>query len=105
MLEKLVCANGILPPNQHFIEICIPAGISYEVVTSDVLPGWQGRDGNVAREFGHRWAREGRSAVLFVPSVVARMERNILMNTTHAEFCNISAGLETPIWWDERLFA
>ena len=34
MLEKLVHWNGALPPNQHFIEITIPKGTSYEVVTS-----------------------------------------------------------------------
>ena len=30
MLEKLVHVNGILPPNQHFVEIETPAGVSYE---------------------------------------------------------------------------
>ena len=40
MLEKLAHFNGILPPNQHFIEITIPNGVSYEVVITDMLPGW-----------------------------------------------------------------
>ena len=28
MLEKLVRASGELPPNQHFIEITIPNGVT-----------------------------------------------------------------------------
>ena len=34
MLEALVHWNGALPPNQHFIEVTIPKGTSYEVVTA-----------------------------------------------------------------------
>lgn len=45
-----------------------------------------------------------RSAVLIVPSVVARMERNMVFHTGHADFQRITTGLETPIWWESRLF-
>lgn len=104
MLEKLVHHSGELPPNQHFIEISIPAGTSYEVFSEAHHAGWSDRSGEVARRFGQRWYEEGRSAILVVPSVVARMERNILFNTNHAEFGMIVPGLETPVWWDTRLF-
>ena len=45
MLEKLVHANGLMPPDQHFIEITLPRGLSYEVVTRDYLHliGWDSR--------------------------------------------------------------
>lgn len=104
MLEKLVHWNGALPPNQHFVEITIPAGLSYEVVTPDVLPDWHTSDGEAARRFARGWYDEGRSVVLLVPSLVARMERNVIINADHAEFPRIEAGLETPVWWDSRLF-
>ena len=81
MLEKLVNWNGTLPPNQHFIEITIPAGLSYEVVTKDSLADWHLPAGDASRRFGHGWAREQRSAVLLVPSIVARME--FLSNSTN----------------------
>jgi hypothetical protein len=32
MLEKLVHGSGVLPANQHFIEIAIPNGVSYEML-------------------------------------------------------------------------
>ena len=53
---------------------------------------------------GRTWYGEGRSALLFVPSVVARMERNIIINTRHADFEGLTVGPETPVWWDRRLF-
>ncbi|SMF28147.1 RES domain-containing protein [Tistlia consotensis] len=104
MLETLVHWNGILPPNQHFVEITLPAGLTYELVTADILPGWHQPGGEAARRFGHRWYAEQRSAVLMVPSVVARVERNVVINAAHPEFQRISCGLETPVWWDQRLF-
>lgn len=105
MLEKLVHGNGRLPPNQHFVEIVLPNGLSYEVVTNDSLPGWHEPDCAVSKTFGEKWALESRSVLLFVPSVVARMEQNILINPMHAEFAQISCGLHQPVWWDNRLFA
>jgi RES domain-containing protein len=101
MLEKLVHFNGILPPNQHFIEISIPAGTSYEIVTKDSLPGWT--DARRARAFGAVWFEEKRSAILIVPSFVAREETNVLINPNHADAKTIRPGLEKPVWWDRRL--
>jgi len=104
MLERLVHSNGMLPPNQHFITITIPNGLSYEVVTSEILPGWYEPDQRISRSFGARWARERRSVILITPSVVARLENNILINPAHEEFGQIAHSLHTPIWWDRRLF-
>lgn len=106
LLEKLVYCNGVLPPNQHFVEATIPAGVSYETVTADILPEWAHPNCASARAFAAAWYREGRSAVLVVPSVVARMERNIIVNVGHEDFThwNIEVGLELPVRWDERLF-
>lgn len=105
MLEKLVHYSGELPPNQHFIEITIPVGTSYEVVNPDLVEGWSNPNGEAARLFGRTWYLEKRSAILMVPSVVARMEQNIIFNTQHEDFSKIKTGLETPVWWDERLFS
>ncbi len=104
MLEKLA-RTGEMPPNQHYVEIAIPAGVSYEVVNPDTLPGWSDRNAAVARAFGAAWLEEARSAMLIVPSVVARIERNVLINPAHEDAARIVPGLETPIWWDARLFA
>jgi RES domain-containing protein len=104
MLEKLAHYNGILPPDQHFIEIQIPAGTSYEHVTKDSLPEWSLRDSPQARAHGSRWLDERRSAILIVPSYVAREESNVLINPHHPEAKAIRPSLEKPVCWDKRLF-
>lgn len=105
MLEKLAGSLGATPPNQHFIAIVLHNGLSYEAVTKDHLPGWDTATPSASREFGARWARERRSTLLFVPSYVARIERNILINLRHPEAKGISVSLPEPVWWDSRLFA
>ena len=107
MLEKLAHWNGIVPDNQHFVKVTIPRGTSYEVATSDAMPGWDSQMNAASR--CRPWAAvpgtsEKRSAILLVPSLVARMERNVIINSHHPEFENMEVSLETPVWWDRRLF-
>ena len=91
LLETLA-RTGEMPRNQHYVEIEIPAGVTYEVVTKDSLPGWCDVDGAVARAFGAAWYAERRSAILIVPSVVTRVERNVLIHPDHEDAGSISVG-------------
>ena len=106
LLEVLANWGRRMPSNQHFVEIAIPAGASYEVVTPDVLPGWHLPRCEASRRFGRDWYEERRSVILLVPSVVARTESNVVINTRHPEYegLDIGIGLETRVWWDRRLF-
>lgn len=104
MLEKLVHGSGALPPNQHFVEITIPRGLTYEVFNEAASPGWDDPTPGISREFGVTWQTSRRSLLLIVPSVVARMERNFLLNPEHPEFVEVTHGLHRPVWWDARLF-
>ncbi len=104
MLEKLARFLGELPPNQRFIEITLPNGLSYEVVSTAHLAGWDDPLAVASKAWGDQWCRECRSAIAFVPSVVARIERNVLINPAHAEFPQITYSLHQPVWWDARLF-
>lgn len=104
MLEILAYVGNNLPPNQHFVEITIPNGLSYEILSTAHLSGWDDPSRSASRDYGDAWCKSQRSVVLLVPSVVARMERNILINPAHPEFNRITAGLHQPIWWDKWLF-
>lgn len=104
LLEKLVGYSGVVPPNQHVIEITIPAGVAYEIFNVAHVPDWASDTGASARAFGHQWYKDRRSAILFVPSVPGNPDRNVLIHENHADFPKIRAGLETPIKWDRRLF-
>ena len=105
MLEKLVHGSGQLPPNQHYIEITIPNGVSYETLDTAALPDWYLESASSSKPFGDAWQQERRSLILIVPSVVARLECNILINQDHREFPKITTSLHQPVWWDKRLFA
>jgi len=102
LLEKLAHFNGVLPANQHYIEIEIPKGVSYEIFTKDSVPHWL--ELPKARAAGSKWFKEKRSAILIVPSFVARIEENVIINCGHPDAQRIRPGLEHPVAWDMRLF-
>jgi RES domain-containing protein len=104
LLEKLVHGSGRLPPNQHYVKITIPRGTSYEVFSPPTLKGWDRMPATASRKFGERWSLEKRSAILLVPSVIARLDNNILINPAHPEFHSLQASLHEPVFWDRRLF-
>jgi RES domain-containing protein len=104
MLEKLVNGSGSVPPNQHFIKITIPNGVTYEVLNTAHLPDWYLQNCSASKPYGDAWQQSNRSLLLVVPSAVAREEVNFLLNPKHPEFAKVTSGLATPIWWDARLF-
>jgi RES domain-containing protein len=105
MLEKLVHGSGRLPPDQHYIEITIPNGVSYEPFNAARVPDWYSEAAASSKAFGDAWQKSKCSLILIVPSVVARVEDNILINPEHPEFPKIATSLARPVWWDGRLFA
>lgn len=104
LLEKLVHGSGRLPPNQHYVEITVPRGTSYEIFSPPSLTGWDRMPATVSKLFGEAWCVEQRSAILLVPSVVARVDRNVLINPAHLEFGDMRTSLHEPVFWDRRLF-
>ena len=104
MLEKLAHTNLVMPANQHYVAITIPNGVSYEVFQTAAHPGWDSRDEDTCKSFGNEWYEQKRSALLLVPSIPARLERNILINPLHGDAKGITHTMPEPVWWDERLY-
>lgn len=104
MLEKLVHGNGRMPPRQHWIAITVPPGVSYETFSTAHQSAWDAEDCLASKAYGDAWQRSKRSLLLIVPSLVARMENNVLINDTHPEVRRLTHSLHQPIWWDQRLF-
>lgn len=106
LLEVLAHANiGRLPASQAYVEASAPEGIAYEKWTADRLPaGWDSSDTKVARTFGDAWLDERRSAVLLIPSVIARLDFNALVNPFHPDFQQLTVSKPQPVIWDQRLF-
>ncbi|MBK6853899.1 MAG: RES domain-containing protein [Burkholderiales bacterium] len=106
MLECLAHAGiGRVPRTHVAVEIAIAGAVTVERHDDSSLPGgWDHADLRVARVFGDAWIQERRTAVLVVPSVVARREGNVLLNPQHPDFRMIVAGSPEPVVWDARLF-
>src|SRR5260370_34788642 len=96
MLEKLVQGSGQILPNQHYIAITIPNGASYEVLNTAALPDGYAEAQISSKAYGAEWQRKKRSLILIVPSVVARIEVNILTIPQHPELAQVAARLHRP---------
>ena len=104
MLEVLAHFSGDPPPRQHFVQVTIPKGASYEMFDTTAIPDWFKVGNARTRDFGAQWQREKRSLILIVPSAIAHIEQNFLINPFHEAFGDVRAGLHHPIYWDTRLF-
>ena len=104
LLEKLAHTNiGRVPNSQVYVEIEIPESVEIEILNSASLPGWD-QVQRLSRVYGDAWYDEQRSAVLLVPSIITRVERNVVINENHPAFPKIKASTPRPVIWDERLF-
>lgn len=79
----------------------IPNGTSYEIFQTVAHPGWNGKDDGLCKAIGQEWFIERRSATLIVPSIPARIERNILINPQHPDTAKITK-LRTISWSQSR---
>jgi RES domain-containing protein len=106
LLECLAHAGiGRVPRTHVAVEIATAEAVVVERRDASDLPaGWDHADLRVARAIGDTWIRERRTAVLVVPSVVARREANVLINPQHPDFSGIVASTPEPVVWDARLF-
>ena len=104
LLEILLHASGSVPQSQGYVEIEIPSGLSIEEVAPDGLPQWDSPSFEASQAFGDRWYDERRTVVLLVPSVVTRVERNVLINQEHSDFPLVRASQAVPVRWDARLW-
>jgi RES domain-containing protein len=106
MLEILVHANiGRLPQTHCHVVANVPENLPVERHDSMSLPpGWDGDDPSIARRFGDQWLIERRSVVLVVPSVVAKLEWNAVVNPQHPSAVELLVSQSQMVIWDQRLF-
>lgn len=106
MLEILAHASiGRIPTTHRYLIADMPEDMTIERHAANELPaGWDRDDSLSAREFGDCWLREARSAVLLVPSVVARLEWNALVNPLHPDATRLKIAESESVVWDKRLF-
>lgn len=106
MLEILAHANiGRVPATHQYVIAEVPEGVSVEALEADALPqGWDAENRASARTVGDQWLLESRSAVLIIPSVIAKLDRNAIVNPLHPEAKKLIVSEPEKVIWDERLF-
>jgi RES domain-containing protein len=89
-LEVLV-HYSVLPKDHVLTEIRIPDALEILQWEEDVLPaGWKSAvPVSDMQDLGEMWVREGRAAVLSVPSSIIPKERNFIINPAHPDFRQI----------------
>jgi RES domain-containing protein len=83
----------------------VPDGVSIEIADENKLSdGWDSENSAPARDFGDQWLKEARSAILIVPSVIAKLDRNALVNPLHPDAKKLIVSEPKKVIWDRRLF-
>ena len=84
----------------------IPAQVPVlELAVADLPAGW--RNEPPAREtmaIGEKWIREGKAAVLKVPSVLVPAAANLILNPRHPEARKIRVGRAEKFHFDPRMW-
>jgi RES domain-containing protein len=107
LLEVLVHANRQSPPSAaRYVEAEVPEDVSRERFDPERHAGWDDPfDTSVAQAFGGAWLREGRTALLIVPSVVTGgRDENVVVNPAHPDSSRVRVGAERAVRMDPRIF-
>jgi RES domain-containing protein len=104
-LEKFVHLATVLPPDLVLVRIALPEHCSVEEPALTELPAdWNAvpmRPGSM--DFGTRWAQEGRSLALYVPSALVPEEGNAVLNPGHPEFSGVTMSIQRRFQYDPRM--
>lgn len=105
-LEKFVHLSGVVPADLVLVRVELPDTCSSETpALADLPPDWDAlrpRPGSI--QFGTKWAQEGGSLVLYVPSALVREETNGVLNPNHPEFAGVQMAIERDFHYDPRMF-
>lgn len=70
----------------------------------ELPPDWQQSPAPAStKSLGSHWAREGKSALLRVPSAVVPWEYNYVLNILHPDYAKVRIGEPRPFTFDPRL--
>jgi RES domain-containing protein len=104
-LEALVhFAIDTAPLDYVALTIRVPDDAVERVAAKTLPADWNAMAAPAAcQELGARWAAEGRSLGLSVPSAVVPSENNILLNPLHPDFSKVTLEKQEPFVFDSRL--
>jgi RES domain-containing protein len=103
-LENLVHLNPPVAFKSVAIELGFDDRLIEKIGVKSLPPDWTEEPpaGSTMR-LGDRWVREGRSAVLELPSAIIPSESNYLLNPAHRDFQKIIIRKPVAFSFDPRL--
>lgn len=107
LLEVLANLDGDprnFPDEYGLLKINVNDYVSIETVALDSLPELWSESKQATRAIGDAWLREGRSALLAVPSAVCPDATNYLLNPKHLSASGIRIESHRRLRYDKRLF-
>ena len=105
LLEIIVNASsGKIPSDMMYAPIEIPSDIVLDTLPVAKLPrNWHESPAPLGcQRAGDLWIRRGETVGLIVPSAVARIETNVLLNPSHGDFARLTIGNVEPMALDRR---
>jgi RES domain-containing protein len=103
-LETLVHLNPPVPLRYVAILASFDAALMESIPASELPGEWMEEPPpQSTKAIGDQWAKQARSAVLEMPSVIIPTESNFLLNPAHPDFKKIKIGKPVPFAWDPRL--
>lgn len=97
---------SVAPPDLVMVRADLAEGLAVKSLDAAGLPrNWRQYPAPESlAEMGSRWAEEGKTAVLAVPSAVVPQEKNYLLNPAHPDFRRITIGRPEPFSLDLRMW-
>lgn len=103
-LEQLVHFNPITPNRFKVFQFQFPDSLIENILLRNLPNDWrQEPPPPSAQQFGNSWARQLRSAVLAIPSIVIPDELNYLLNPAHPDFRKVTIRKPEAFSFDARL--
>ena len=103
-LETLVHLNPPVAFRYVVFRVEFEEALVESVSTANLPSGWFDEPPPpAAQAIGDLWAKQARSPVLELPSVIIRGESNCLLNPAHPEFKHIAIGAPEGFAFDSRL--
>jgi RES domain-containing protein len=110
--RSLACLENVVHRNQvglsqlfSILTIECPDRINIQTIPLNTLPSnWADFDQmTITQRIGENWIKEGKSAILQVPSSIVNEEVNYLLNPNHKDFGLIKFIKTQPFVFDDRI--
>jgi len=104
LLETIVHSPPMLIPEMDLLTIEIPDGSITTIEIPDLPRNWSKYPAPVIlAEIGGRWAMEGNTIALKVPSCIISSSNNYILNCNHQEYQKVKILDHSPFYFDPRL--